>query len=142
MGTRDITQCINHTHKGSCNRECTRRGFAKHIQADCEHQDESPHKLTCELGEHLDLCIFISEVSWPDHLEEASGESRTSELEASVREAPTKAQISTGDIDAEGHCRIETTSRNRARTVCTCDNDKANGETIILIRRRVFRYRD
>mmetsp|Transcript_117914 Transcript_117914/g.165766 ORF Transcript_117914/g.165766 Transcript_117914/m.165766 type:complete len:308 (+) Transcript_117914:174-1097(+) len=130
MRSGDIARGINHRSEASSNRECSSLGFAQHIQTNGEDQHVSAQEFTDQFS---DLRLLSTEIFWTYHFEECCGQGSTKQLENNVNKAPTKTQARTGKINAQGNCRVETTTRHSTSPISTCHHSECNRHSIVLV---------
>mmetsp|Transcript_62260 Transcript_62260/g.98719 ORF Transcript_62260/g.98719 Transcript_62260/m.98719 type:complete len:281 (-) Transcript_62260:310-1152(-) len=131
---RDITQCIDHAHERSCNRECGGWGFAEDVQSNCKNQHERSDEFACKLRYQ---CLFVGggavEVTRADNFVENCRQSAANKLEHHIEKAPTNTEVHARHINANGNSWIETSTRDRTCTIRAGNDTKADSKAIVII---------
>ena len=126
----DITQGVDHGGESRGDGEGGGLGVAQHVKADGQDQHVSAQELADQLGQ---LALLTTEILWAYHLEEGSGHGRTQELEDDVGDGPAKATARAGDVDAQGHGRVEAAAGHGASTIGARHHSEGDGHAIVLV---------
>mmetsp|Transcript_117915 Transcript_117915/g.165769 ORF Transcript_117915/g.165769 Transcript_117915/m.165769 type:complete len:308 (+) Transcript_117915:222-1145(+) len=130
MGSAHIAQSINHRSEASSNRERSSLGLSQDVQTHSKDQHVGSQEFT---DQFCDLRFLATKVFWTHHLEESSRHGSTNQLEGNVDKAPTKAQSSAGQVNAQGNRRVEATTRNGTSAISTCHHGECDGHAIVLV---------